>query len=85
MARDPAVQKVCSSADHPYFGDDGDEGRCECGYKVHPKGGPVAMRLDEQGFEAATATIRKWVNRETAHGPNLVAELRFWLDYWGGD
>lgn len=74
---DPAVQ-------HPYFGDDGDEGRCECGYMRYPKGGPVAKRLDEQGFEAATVAIRTWVNRDTVVMSNLVAELKFWINYFGG-
>jgi hypothetical protein len=69
--------------DHPYFADDGDEGRCECGYQQYPKGGPVSQR-HEQGFEAATSALRAWLAMEAVHGPNLVAELHYWLDYWGG-
>lgn len=70
--------------EHPYAGDDGSEGRCECGYKWYPQGGPVGDRLDEFGFEAATRTIRAWANREDVEGPNLVAELDYWRDYWRG-
>lgn len=44
----------------------------------------VAKRLDEEGFEAATVTLRKWVARETINAADLLAEMRFWVGYLGG-
>lgn len=44
----------------------------------------VGRRLTTDGFEAATATTRKWVARETINAADLCAELRYWLSYLGG-
>lgn len=60
---------------------------CTCG---KPKAAPlhaittVAERHERDGLSAATSTLRAWLNGDDVAGPALVAELRYWLDYWGG-
>jgi len=33
-------EDICTAANHAYFGDDDDGGRCYCGQKRYPRGGP---------------------------------------------
>lgn len=37
---EPTVEDYCADGGHGYYGDDGDVGRCYCGEKRYPKGGP---------------------------------------------
>lgn len=42
----PTVEDECESHGHAYYGDDGappnGRGRCYCGARIYPAGGPVA-------------------------------------------
>lgn len=35
----PTADDYCADADHPYYGDDDENGLCYCGMMVYPKGG----------------------------------------------
>lgn len=37
----PTVEDHCAADGHRYEGDDGDRGRCYCGQRCYPLGGPV--------------------------------------------
>lgn len=37
---EPTVEDYCEAGGHAYAGDDGDAGRCYCGRRLYPLGGP---------------------------------------------
>lgn len=44
---EPTIEDYCASGDHGYAGDDGDAGRCYCGHRSYPLGGPQTGRRPE--------------------------------------
>ena len=37
----PSADEECDGRGHPYYGDDGEMGRCWCGSQTYPVGGPA--------------------------------------------
>ena len=46
--------------------------------------GEVARIHDADGWMVASQTIRRWARGDAVEGPDLVAELKYWLGYYGG-
>lgn len=37
----PTTEEYCAAGDHEYYGDDSGRGRCYCGLREYPPGGPT--------------------------------------------